>query len=125
MFQHVRQFRKRHFVISFVKKIQDVSLMNSSDSQEIFLNPIKRYKQNILFCTHIRLRFIMLKNYKLPMQKISTSLKKTDLNSEKKRLESHQQMEPKTATLQKILQFASSYRVERITENQFVEWYLN
>jgi hypothetical protein len=67
----------------------------------------------------------MQKNYKMPMQKISTSLKKTDLNSEKKRLESHLQMEPKKATLQKILQFASSYRVERITENQFVEWYLN
>jgi hypothetical protein len=99
--------------------------MNSSDSQEIFLNPIKRYKQYILFCTHIRFSFIMQKNYKMPMQKISTSLKKTDLNSEKKRLESHLQMEPKKATLQKILQFASSYRVERITENQFVEWYLN
>ncbi len=125
MLQHVRKFRKRYFMISLVKKIQDVRLMNSSDPQEIFLNPIKSYKQNILFCTHIRLRFIMLKNYKLPMQKISTSLKKTDLNSEKKRPESHQQMEPKTATLQKILQFASSYRAEQISDNQYVEWYLN
>jgi len=59
------------------------------------------------------------------MLKISTQSKKADLNSEKKRLENLQQMQPKSATLQKILQFASSYRVQQITENQYVEWYLN
>jgi len=125
MFQHVRKFRKRHFVISFVKKIQNADLMNPSDLPEIFLTPIKKYKQYILFCTHMRLCFIIQNTHKVPMQKLSFLLKKTDFNSEEKRLESHQQMEPKTATLQKILQFASSYRVEQITENQFVEWYLN
>ena len=59
------------------------------------------------------------------MQNFSTSPKKTDLNSERKRLEDRQQLQPKAVTLQKILQFASSYRVERIKENQYVEWYLN
>jgi len=59
------------------------------------------------------------------MQNFSTSPKKTDLNSETKRLENRHQLEPKAATLQKILQFASTYRAERITENQYVEWYLN
>jgi len=59
------------------------------------------------------------------MLKISTQSKKADLNSEKKRLENLQQLQPKSATLQKILQLASSYRVQQITENQNVEWYLN
>ena len=59
------------------------------------------------------------------MQKITTTQKKTDLNSENKMPENRQQLQPGAATLQKILQFASSYRVERITENQYVEWYLN
>jgi len=59
------------------------------------------------------------------MQKNSTSSKKTDLFSEKKRPVSYLQFQPKTPTLQKILQFASSYRVEKIAENQFVELFLN
>jgi hypothetical protein len=59
------------------------------------------------------------------MQKLSTSPKKTDLNSEKTRLENRLQLQPQATTLKKILQFASSYRVEQVTENQFVEWYLN
>jgi hypothetical protein len=67
----------------------------------------------------------MLKLYKVPMQKLSTSPKKTDLITEKKNLENSLKMQPKAATLNKILQFASSYRVEQITENQYVEWYLN
>lgn len=59
------------------------------------------------------------------MQKISTPSNKTDLISEKKRLENSQQMQPQTATLQKILQFASTYRVQKIADNQFVELFLN
>jgi len=59
------------------------------------------------------------------MQKLSTSLKKTDLISEKRRLENSQQMQPQPATLQKILQFASAYRVAKIADNQFVELFLN
>jgi hypothetical protein len=34
-------------------------------------------------------------------------------------------LQPKADTLQKILQFASTYRAEQINENQYVEWYLN
>jgi aspartyl/asparaginyl-tRNA synthetase len=59
------------------------------------------------------------------MQKLSTTPKKTDLNSEKQRLDKSLQMQPKVATLQKILQFASVYRAEPVNENQYVEWYLN
>lgn len=61
----------------------------------------------------------------LPMQKISTLLKKTDLFIEKKRLEKATQLQPNAITMQKILQFASTYRAEKVAENQFVEWYLN
>lgn len=93
--------------------------------REMPLNAEKSYKQDILFCIHLRLKFIMFTNYKLPMQKLSTSPKKTDLNSEKTRLENRLQMQPKAVTLQKILQFASAYRAEPISENQYVEWYLN
>jgi len=59
------------------------------------------------------------------MQKISTLQKKTDLISEKEQLENHQKLQPKAVSLQRILQFASSYRVEQVIENQYVEWYLN
>ena len=59
------------------------------------------------------------------MKNLSTSPKKTDLNPEKKRLENHLQLQPNVASLQKILQFASTYRVEQINENQYVEWFLN
>jgi len=67
----------------------------------------------------------MLKQYKVPMQRISTSPKKTDSNKEKKNLEKKVDLQPSATTLNKILQFASSYRVEQITDNQYVEWYLN
>ena len=59
------------------------------------------------------------------MQNLSSLPKKTDLNSEKKRLENRVLLQPKADTLQKILQFASTYRAEQINENQYVEWYLN
>lgn len=61
----------------------------------------------------------------VPMQKISTPSKKTDLISEKKRFENNQQMQPQMATIKKILQFASTYRVQKIADNQFVELFLN
>jgi hypothetical protein len=63
--------------------------------------------------------------YKRPMIKISTQSKKTDKSSGKKKFENRQQLQPSSATLQNILQFASSYRVQQITQNQSVEWYLN
>lgn len=59
------------------------------------------------------------------MQKNYTKQKGTVIISEKKRLENLQELQPKGDTLKKIIQFASSYRVEQIIENQYVEWYLN
>jgi hypothetical protein len=59
------------------------------------------------------------------MQKITTSLNKTDLFITKKRFEKQENLQPGIATLQKIMQFASSYRVEKIADNQFVELFLN
>ena len=59
------------------------------------------------------------------MQKTSTSLKKTELFNEKKGIESPSQFQPSAISLQKILQFASTYRAQKIADNQFVEWFLN
>lgn len=59
------------------------------------------------------------------MQKLITPSNKTDLIQPKKSTENQPQMQPKQATLNKILQFAATYRVEKITENQFVELFLN
>ena len=59
------------------------------------------------------------------MQKLSTSKNKTDLKETEKKAENGKCFQPKTETLNKILQFASAYRAERITESQYVEWYLN
>lgn len=61
----------------------------------------------------------------LPMQKMITPLNKADLIQQKKNAENQQQMQPKQATLNKILQFAATYRAEKIAENQFVELFLN
>ncbi|MDR3653920.1 MAG: hypothetical protein P4L34_13235 [Paludibacter sp.] len=56
---------------------------------------------------------------------MSTSSKKTDSIFEIKWLINSQQLQPQPATLQKILQFASAYRVEKVTDNQYVELFLN
>ena len=61
----------------------------------------------------------------LPMQKMITPLNKTDLIQQEKSIENQLQMQPKQATLDRILQFAASYRTEKIAENQFVELFLN
>lgn len=61
----------------------------------------------------------------LPMQKMITPLNKTDIIQQKKSAENQRQMQPKQATLNNILQFASTYRAEKIAENQFVELFLN
>ena len=125
MFQHARKFNKNFFEVSFLRKRQEVTLQILMNSGENLWCSINNYRQHILFCTRFRFRFIIQKNYKVPMQNLSTSPKKTDLSSEKKRLDNHPQLQPKEATLQKILQFASTYRAERVSENQYVEWYLN
>lgn len=125
MLLHVRKFDKNYIKVCFLRDKQYLNLKFQLNSGENFKKPIKNYTQNILFCIHNRFRFIKHKNDKMPMQNLSTSPKKTDLNYGEKKLENSRQLQPKEATLKKILQFASSYRVERITENQYVEWYLN
>jgi hypothetical protein len=60
----------------------------------------------------------------LPMQKITTLLNKTVFNP-KKNVAIATGMQPSEATLKTILQFAATYRVEKIGKNQFVEMYLN
>ena len=125
MFQHARKFNKDIFEVSFLRKRQKVNLHILMNSGKNIWCSINNYKRHILFCTRFRFRFIIQKIYKVPMQNLSTSPKKTDLSSEKKRLDNRPQLQPKEVTLQKILQFASAYRAERVSENQYVEWYLN
>ena len=55
------------------------------------------------------------------MQKTTTPLKKTDLETRKKELS----MEPSLQAIQKIMQFAANYRVQKVNKNQFVEMYLS
>jgi hypothetical protein len=59
------------------------------------------------------------------MQKVSTPSKKTDLTSDNKGLDKKKELQPKASTLQNILQFASTYRVQKIADNQFIELFLN
>jgi hypothetical protein len=59
------------------------------------------------------------------MQKITTTLKKTDLITANKRFEPKFQLQPTNDTLHKILQFASCYRATKMSENQYIELYLN
>ena len=124
MLLHVRKFDKNFIKICFLRGKQIINLKFQLNSTENATLPIKNYTQHILFCIHNRFKFIKHKNDKVPMQNLSSSPKKTDLNYGK-RLEKSRPLQPKEATLKKILQFASSYRVERIAENQYVEWYLN
>jgi hypothetical protein len=60
------------------------------------------------------------------MQEIITPLNKTDLQISKQQTEDCQQsMQPSESTIQRILQFASNYRVQKINENQFIEMNLS
>jgi hypothetical protein len=61
----------------------------------------------------------------MPMQKATTSSKKTDLNHKKLSTSIVSMMEPKPETLQKILSFAAAYRPLHIGQNQFIDLYLN
>ncbi len=60
----------------------------------------------------------MLKNTTLP-EKVETGSSLLTNNQTDKDLQ------PRKETLQKILQFASAYKAEKIAENHFVEIYLN
>ena len=59
------------------------------------------------------------------MQKTTTSLNKTDLKQKKQSSLETKEMQPSDDTLSKILQFAATYRVQPIAQNQFVEMFLN
>ena len=56
------------------------------------------------------------------MQKTITPLNKTDLKNPKQQLEDcSDKMQPSDSTIQKIMQFAANYRVQKIIENQYIE----
>lgn len=60
------------------------------------------------------------------MQKIVTPLNKTDLqNSQQQSADCKVAMQPSETTLQKIMQFAANYRVQRISKNQYIEMNLS
>ena len=59
------------------------------------------------------------------MQKFSTLSNKTDFLKNTKRPVTALEFQPKQETLNRILQFAASFRVEKTRENQYVELFLN
>ena len=59
------------------------------------------------------------------MQKTTTSLKKTDLLADKTNFLTEVEMQPSEKTIDKILQFAAAYKVQKIAKNQYVEMILN
>jgi hypothetical protein len=59
------------------------------------------------------------------MQKVTASLKKDDSNTEKNVKGHPKDLQPSANALEKIMQFASTYRVEKIANDQFVEMFLN
>ncbi|OIP83834.1 MAG: hypothetical protein AUK44_04165 [Porphyromonadaceae bacterium CG2_30_38_12] len=61
----------------------------------------------------------------MPMQRITTSSKKTDLLATNKPFTETNNMQPSADTLKNILAFAAVYRVQKIAQNQYVEMYLN
>ena len=59
------------------------------------------------------------------MQKTSTLSKNTDLKIKKQKPAAESEVQPSEKILQNIRQFASLYRVQAISSNQFVEMILN
>lgn len=59
------------------------------------------------------------------MRKISTLSFHTLHTDKKTQLQHIEQMSPSNETVNKILQFAASYRVEKITSNDFLDYNLN
>ena len=58
------------------------------------------------------------------MRKVSTLVQSTlKINSQK--VSTVSAMNPSETTVNKILQVAASYRVEKVSENEFVEFVLN
>jgi len=60
------------------------------------------------------------------MQKTITPLNKTDLQQTPQQLKDcSENMQPSDFSIQKILQFAANYRVQKISENQYIEMNLS
>jgi hypothetical protein len=60
------------------------------------------------------------------MQETVTPLNKTDLQISQKQSEDRKtSMQPSEITIQRIMQFAANYRVQKISENQFIEMNLS
>jgi hypothetical protein len=60
------------------------------------------------------------------MQKTITPLNKTDLKQTPQQFNNcSDNMQPSDSTLQKILQFAANYRVQKISDNQYIEMNLS
>lgn len=59
------------------------------------------------------------------MQKTTTSLKKTDFITDKQNFTAEVEMQPSEKTIDKILQFAAAYKVQKLSKNQYVEMILN
>jgi len=61
----------------------------------------------------------------MPMQKISTSLNKTDYKNNEKQADNSGEMQPSENSIRKILQFAANYRVQKTENNQYIEMFLS
>lgn len=61
----------------------------------------------------------------MPMQKTTTPLPKTDLKETKKSPFEVNDMQPSENSINKILQFAATYRAQKISKNQYVDMFLN
>ena len=59
------------------------------------------------------------------MLKITASMKNADSNKEKKNRSYLMELQPSVSSLEKIMQFAACYKVEKIENEQFVELFLN
>lgn len=60
------------------------------------------------------------------MQKTTPSLNKTDLTLLPEQLnDSNENMQPSENTLNRIMQFAANYRVQKINDNQYIEMNLS
>lgn len=59
------------------------------------------------------------------MRKISTPFLSSPHSETKHQLKNIEPMLPSDEIVKKIMQFATSYRVEKVPENQFLDYYLN
>lgn len=59
------------------------------------------------------------------MQKTTTSSKKTDLTIIAQKALTEVEMQPSENSINKIMQFAAAYKVQKISKNQYVEMMLN